>query len=60
MSAIEPPGEHLRKAVGWISAERREGGGKTIDALIEEACLRFNLSPKDEAFLVSFFRDKDS
>lgn len=59
MSAIEPPGEHLRKAVRWISAERGEVGSKTIRVLIEEACLRFNLSPMDEEFLISFFKEKD-
>ena len=59
MSAIEPPGEHLRKAVRWISEECREEGGKTIRVLIEEACLRFNLSPMDEEFLISFFKKKD-
>jgi len=58
MSAIEPPGEHLRKAVRWISAEREENESKRIRVLIEEACVRFNLSPMDEEFLISFFSKK--
>ena len=58
MSGIEPGGEHLRKAIKWISAERQEDGEKRIVKLIEEACILFNLSPVDEAFLDSFFKEK--
>ena len=58
MSGIEPAGEHLRKAIRWISAEREEDPGKGIIKLIEEACIRFNLSPKDEDFLNSFLKEK--
>ena len=58
MSGIEPEGEHLRKAIKWISAERQEDDEKGIGKLIEEACIRFNLSPVDEVFLDSFFKEK--
>ena len=58
MSGIEPGGEHLRKAIKWISAERQEDEQKGMLNIIEEACVRFNLSPVDEAFLDSFFKEK--
>ena len=58
MSGIEPAGEHLRKAIRWISAERQEDHAKGMIKLIEEACIRFNLSPADEDFLGSFFKEK--
>jgi hypothetical protein len=58
MAGIEPPGEHLRKAIKWISAEREEDPGKGMKTLVEEACIRFNLSPVDEEFLDSFFKEK--
>jgi hypothetical protein len=58
MSEIEPAGEHLRKAIKWISEERQEDDEKGIVKLIEEACIRFNLSPVDEVFLDSFFKEK--
>ena len=57
MSGIEPGGEHLRKAIKWISAERQEDEQKGMLNLIEEACVRFNLSPMDEDFLNSFFKE---
>ena len=58
MATIQPKGEKLRQAVKWISAERQEDENKAIRQLIQEAALRFNLSPKDEEFLRSFYEEK--
>ncbi len=55
MATIQPKGEQLRQAIKWISAERQENENRSIPRLIEEAALRFNLSPKDEEFLRSFY-----
>ena len=55
MATIQPKGEQLRQAIKWISAERQENENRSILLLIEEAALRFNLSPKDEEFLRSFY-----
>ena len=60
MSTIQPEGENLRKAVKWISDERTYGAGKTIVKLIEEASLRFDLSPMDAEYLINFFRREES
>lgn len=49
---ILPEGEQLRKAVKWISDERLEKPEASLFKLIEEACLKFDLAPKDEDFLV--------
>ncbi|MCD6265598.1 MAG: hypothetical protein J7K02_06490 [Deltaproteobacteria bacterium] len=56
MATIQPKGERLKKAVKWISSERLEDEEKSINLLIQEAALRFNLSPKDEDYLKSFYR----
>jgi len=54
MSSILPEGTSVRKAVQWISKMREEG--KTpLPTLVEQACVRFNLSPKDAEFLNRFF-----
>ena len=50
MSTIMPQSELARKALAWISAERADSG-KPLPKLIEEACMRFNLGPKDAEFL---------
>jgi len=57
MTNIMPEGAMLRKAVQWISKTREEGGKTSLPFLIEQACVRFNLSPKDGEFLTRFFAD---
>ena len=60
MSNIQPEGEDLRKAVKWISDERKYGAEKTLLKLIEEASLKFDLSPMDAEYLINFFRKEES
>jgi hypothetical protein len=54
-----PEGENIRKAVRWISEERKENGGLTLAELVEDACEKFDLSPKDADYLMNFFTKKD-
>ena len=56
MTTVQPQGEDLRKAVKWISDERQYGDPKTLLKLIEEASLKFDLSPMDADYLTNFFR----
>jgi hypothetical protein len=58
VATIQPKAENMRQAIRWISAERLEDESKPIQKLIQEAALRFNLSPMDEEYLVSFYREK--
>lgn len=55
MATIQPQGEKVRKAVKWISGEMQEDESRNLSVLIQEASLRFNLSPKDEEFLHCFY-----
>lgn len=55
MPTIQPKGEKIRQAVKWISEKRKEDQTRQIFFLIQEAALRFNLSPNEEEFLVSFY-----
>jgi hypothetical protein len=57
MATVLPKGEKIRQAVKWISAERLEDENKPLSMLIGQAALRFNLSPKEEAYLNGFYRD---
>lgn len=56
--SILPEGELLRRAIRWISDERLDNPGTSLFRLIEEACLKFDLSPKDEEVLVHFLTEK--
>ena len=58
--SILPEGEQLRKAVKWISDQRAETPGTALFSLIETACLKFDLTPKDSEFLMRHFSEQDA
>jgi hypothetical protein len=58
MATIQPKGEKIRSAVKWISQSLQDDPASPFRKLIEEACQKFNLSPLDEEYLVSFYSDK--
>ena len=51
MTTVQPAGEELRKAVKWISEARQDEPDKKLSKLIEEACMRFDLTPVDAEWL---------
>ncbi|MBW2246664.1 MAG: hypothetical protein JRF62_05595 [Deltaproteobacteria bacterium] len=57
--SIQPKGEDLRKAVKWVSQEHKYNKEKKLKALIDEACLKFNLSPMDADFLARTLREQE-
>ncbi len=56
MSNVQPEGEDIRKAVKWVSEEQRHNPGRGTESLVEEACVKFDLSPLDAEFLSRFVR----
>ncbi len=56
MTTVMPEGDALRKAVKWISAEINDNPDKSVQKLVNEAVTRFDLSPKDAEFLISFYK----
>jgi Flp pilus assembly protein TadB len=58
MATIHPKGEKVRQAVKWISSELQEDEKQSLQRLIQQAALRFNLSPMEEEFLVAFYKEK--
>ena len=59
MATIQPKGEKMRQSIRWISEKLKEDENRPVSVLIQEASLQFNLSPKEEEFLRSFYK-KDS
>jgi hypothetical protein len=51
-----PEGDDLRKAVKWISEERNENTDKKISDLVDDAALRFDLSPKESETLMRLLK----
>ncbi len=58
MTTVMPQGEDLRKAVQWISEERQTGPARKLAKLVEEASVKFDLSPADAEFLFKFFKQE--
>jgi hypothetical protein len=56
--SILPEGEQMRRAVRWISEKRENDPEASLLKLIEEACLKFDLPPKDAETLTHFFTGK--
>ncbi len=56
---IQPEGEAVRKAVKYISARRGESPQPDLKSLIQQACLKFDLAPKDADFLCAFYEEQE-
>ena len=56
--SIKIEGEEIRKAVKWVSDQRCFEPAKDLNKIIDEACIKFNLSPKEAEFLQRFVIDK--
>jgi hypothetical protein len=54
---IIPPGEEIRNAVKWISEMRRANPGSDPRKLVEQACLKFNLSPLEAQYLERWIKE---
>ncbi len=51
MTTIVPRNEIVKRAVRWISEERVARPRENISTILDEAGLRFDLSPTEEAWL---------
>ena len=56
MATIMPEGDAIRKAVKWISAELEASPGESPMKLVNQAVVKFDLSPKETEFLMEFYR----
>ncbi len=57
--SVQPEGEDVRKAVKWISEERKTNPGKKLTPLMDEAGMKFNLSPADMEFIRRYVKKAD-
>lgn len=57
MDTIFPQGESLRKAVQWISEQLKTDANQNKNKILNEAILRFDISPKDSEFLYNMYRN---
>ena len=52
---ITPPGDKIKKAIKWLGEAVLNEPGKSRRELLEQAEIRFNLSPRECEFLHSNF-----
>jgi hypothetical protein len=56
MHDLLPEGEDVRRAVKWVSGNLQEDPEQPVQALVQKAIFKFDLSPKDADFLIRFYR----
>ena len=58
MASTLPEGEEIRRAIKWISEMRETQPDRKLSKLVEEAALKFDLSPQQTDFLYNFLTKK--
>jgi hypothetical protein len=59
MSTIMPESENVQKAIKWVSTNLQDSDAQPLKKLIQDAIMKFDLSPKDSDFLMNFFANRD-
>lgn len=59
MTTIMPQSELVKKAVAYLQ-ERLNDGSENLAKLLDQAGMRFNLSPKEAEMLKDFFQQSES
>lgn len=57
MTTIISHSDLVRRAAAFIIDELKEAPSRSVDALVEEASVRFNLGPLDSEALLNLFRN---
>jgi hypothetical protein len=57
MSGIQPKGEAMRRAIRHVSESLERDPSQPLMAVIDDATLRYDLSPAEAEFLIRFQRE---
>jgi hypothetical protein len=57
MSSLLPPGDAVRKAAAFVAETRKAEPSRTLASILDEAGMRFNLTPLDGEALHRLFSD---
>jgi len=57
MTTVLPEGQSVRQAVRWISEQTKIEPNASPLKFVSEAISKFDLSPKDSAFLMNFYKN---
>jgi len=56
--SLQPQGEAVRKAIKYISDETLADPDTPLSLLVQKACMKFDLTPKDADFLDRFYKQE--
>lgn len=59
MTTVQPDSENIRRATKWLLEERKYSPETPIAKLLEEAGMKFDLSPTEAEFLQRFVKDEN-
>ena len=59
MATIKSGSESLKKAIAWISEQRKNNPEKDVTLIAQEANIKFDLNPEDSEFILRFVKDPD-
>jgi len=57
MSTLLPPGEFIRRAAVFVAETRKAEPTRSLASILDEAGMRFNLTPLDSEALHRLFED---
>lgn len=57
-TVLQQDGAPLKNAIVWVSEQKELFKNKKVSKIVDEACLKFDLSPKDSEFLVRFEKEQ--
>jgi len=57
MKDLLPRSETLKRAIKWLSEHLKDDSHQNISQLLNEATLRFDLSPKESDFLIKMYTE---
>ena len=57
MSSILPTGELVRRAAAFVAETRKAEPARSLDSILDEAGMRFNLTPLDSEALYRLFAE---
>jgi hypothetical protein len=60
MSSTLPPGETIRKAAAFVAEARKAQPSRSLASILDEAGMRFNLTPLDGEALNRLFSSDSS
>lgn len=55
MPTVMPSSELLKRALGYVNDARQDAPEKSVSKILDEAAMRFNLSPADAEVLQRLF-----